>query len=261
VLQSRFFLSGDLPLSRTTDQLGDTIMRMLTWFLALSAVLAATRSALAIGASDNPSGPSTTTHYTGTEAGGFSIVENIAYDPSGGQWLKELENVGGSAANGAILSGVHVAIDEMLTNARQVTWTDWHEAVLSMNTSFPAGPDFLIDSGTMSVYRNGGLLTLGSDYSIVPVSLINEGSPADWIAVSILFNPSSSIQPSDTLRITQQIYEVFGDSNLWDLHESAVLGQYPTVPEPASLSLAILGSVGLCLLWLNRRPHRHGRSC
>ena len=81
-----------------------------------------------------------------------------------------------------------------------------------MNVSPPA-PDFLIDSGTMRVYRKGGLLTLGSDYSIVPVSLANEDPAPDWIAVSIFFSPSSSIQPSDTLWITQQIYEVFGDSN------------------------------------------------
>ncbi len=237
-------------------------MRKLTCFLALCAVLGATRSAFAaaIAASDNPSGPSTTTHYTGNQSSGFSIVENIAYDPSAGQWQKELENVGGGGGGGNILSGVHVAVDETLTNTGEDTWTDWHEAILSMNVS-PPGPDFLIDSGTMNVYRNGGLLTPGSDYSIVPVSLANEDSTPDWIAVSIFFNPSSSIQPGDTLGITEQIYEVFGDSDIWNVGESAVLGQYPTVPtpEPASLSLAILGGIGLCLLGLKRRRRSHGR--
>jgi hypothetical protein len=234
-------------------------MHKLTCLLALCVVIGSTRSALAVVAdSDNPSGPSTTTHYTGNESSGFSIVENIAYDPSAGQWQKELENVGSGTGNGQIFSGVHVAVDELLTNVGEDTWTDWHEAVLSMNSS-PPGPDFLIDSGTMSVYRNGGLLNPGSDYSIVPVSLANEDSTPDWSAVSIFFNPSSSIQPSDTLRITEQIYEVFGDGDTWVVGESAVLGQYPSVPEPASLSLASLGSAGLCLLWLNRRRRRHGR--
>jgi MYXO-CTERM domain-containing protein len=227
-------------------------------FLALCAVLGATRSALAVvAASDNPSGPSTTTHYTGNQSSGFSIVENIAYDPSAGQWQKELENVGSGIGNGQIFSGVHVAVDELLTNAGGDTWTDWHEAVLSMNVS-PPGPGFLIDSGTMSVYRNNGLLTPGSDYSVVPVTLANEDSTPDWSAVSIFFNPGSYIQPSDTLRITEQIYEVFGDGNTWVVGESAVLGQYSSVPEPASLSLASLGSAGLCLLWLKRRRRSHG---
>jgi D-serine deaminase-like pyridoxal phosphate-dependent protein len=234
-------------------------MRNLTYVLVLCAVLAATRSALAVvAASDNPSGPSTTTHYTGNQSSGFSIVENIAYDPSAGQWQKELENVGGTMGTGEIFSGTHVAVDERMTNAGEIAWTDWHEAVLSTNIS-PPGPGFLIDSGTMSVFRNGGLLTQGSDYSIVPVSLANEDSTPDWSAVSIFFNPGSSIQPGDTLRISEQIYEVFGDGNTWVVGESAVLGQYPTVPEPASLSLASLGSVGLCLLWLNRRSRKNGR--
>jgi hypothetical protein len=224
-------------------------MHRFICLVAMSAAFATTRVALAvILASDNPSGPSTTTHYVGTESGGFSIVENIAYDPSAGQWLKELENGGGSLMNGAISSGTHVAVDERLTNAGAATWTDWHEAVLSFNSS-PPGPDFLIDSETMNVYRNGGLLTPGSDYSIVAVPVTNESSTADWSAVSIFFNPSSSIQPGDTLRITQQIYEVFGDSNLWDLGESAVLGQFPSaVPEPCSFLLAALGLFGL-LTW------------
>ena len=58
-------------------------------------------------------------------------MENVACDPSAGQWLKELENVGGGGGGGAIASSVHVAIDEMMTNALGDTWTDWHEAVLS----------------------------------------------------------------------------------------------------------------------------------
>jgi hypothetical protein len=229
-------------------------MHRFICLVAMSAAFVTKSAAFAvIVASDNPSGPSTTTHYVGTEAGGFSIVENIAYDPSAGQWLKELENGGGSLSNGAITSGTHVAVDERLTNAGTATWTDWHEAVLSFNSN-PSGPDFLIDSETMNVSRNGGLLTPGSDYSIVPVTLVNEGTPADWSAVSIFFNPSSSIQPGDTLRITQQIYEVFGDGNLWDLGESAVLGQYPTaVPEPSSFLLAALSLIGvLALRWRNR---------
>jgi hypothetical protein len=221
-------------------------MQKFICLVAMSAAFLTPSAAFAvIVASDNPSGPSTTTHYVGTQAGGFSIAENIAYDPTAGQWIKELENGGGDAFNGSISSGTHVAVDESLTNAGAATWTDWHEAVLSFNNN-PSGPGFLIDSETMNVYRNGGLLSPGSDYSIVPVTLINEGTPADWSAVSIFFNPNSSIQPGDTLRISQQIYEVFGDSNVWNLGESAVLGQYPSsVPEPSSFILAAFGMIGL----------------
>ncbi len=68
-------------------------MHNLTYLLALSAALAATRSpAAVIGASENPLGPTTTTTYDGDINNGFSVVETVSYDGTAGAWNKELIN-------------------------------------------------------------------------------------------------------------------------------------------------------------------------
>ena len=234
-------------------------MRNLTCLLALSAALAATRSSAAIiGASDNPSGPTTTTTYN-LGSNGFSVVETVAYDGTSGPWQKELTNSG----QNPLSSGQQVLIDEQLTNAGPAAWTDWHEEVLP-TPGDPPFPDFLFTAGSLQVDRNGVPLVDGVDYTLVPTTAdpaLGVTPTGDWVALSIFFNPGSDIQSGDTLQITKNIFEVFLDADLWDVGESASLAEYPTVPEPASISLAILGGVGLCLLRLNCRRRRHGRLC
>ena len=93
-------------------------MRKLTSVLALCAALAATRTALAvIAAGDNQFGPSTVSLYDGNQNTGFSVVEDVSYDGSAGQWLKKFRNDGTGPAMGQIFSGTYVHIDEQFLHA------------------------------------------------------------------------------------------------------------------------------------------------
>jgi hypothetical protein len=226
-------------------------MRKLTCLLTLSVFFVATRSALAvIVAGDNPSGPTSLTAYLDTGSG-YSVAETVSYDGTVGAWRKELIN----NRTQPIPSGQEVSIHEQLTNAGPRGWTDWHEAILP-TPSDPPFPDFLFTAGSLQVARNGVPLTAGVDYTL-STTIDNSGigiTPGgDWVALSIFFNPSAVIQPGDTLGITKNIFEVFGDSDIWDVGEFAQLGQYPTVPEPSSLVLSLFAAAGLAALAIRKR--------
>jgi hypothetical protein len=193
----------------------------------------------------------TTTTYSG-DSNGFSVIETVTYDGASGPWEKELTNAG----NHPIPSGQQVPIDEQLTNAGPTAWTGWHEEILA-DPEDPPFPDFLFTAGSLQIDRNGVALIAGTDYTLVPTTAdpgLGVTPTGDWVALSIFFNPAADIQSGDTLEIRKNIFEVFLDSDLWDVGESALVAEYPTtVPEPASIILASSGAVGLCLLWLNRR--------
>jgi hypothetical protein len=226
-------------------------MRKLTCLLALSAVLVATRSAFGvIVAGDNPSGPSIVTTYNG-DINGFTVVETVSYNGAAGAWHKELINSGTEM----ILSGTQVPIHEHITNSGPSTWTDWHEEILANPEDSPF-PDFLFTAGSLHVDRNGVPLNQGTDYTLVATTadpVLGNTPGGDWVALSIFFSPSAAIQPGDILGIRKDIFEVFADADVWAPGEFALLGQYPTVPEPASLGLAIVGLAGLGLYWRRRR--------
>ena len=226
-------------------------MRKLTCLLTLSVVFVATRSALAvIVAGDNPSGPTSLSTYN-DNGSGYSVVETVSYDGTAGAWNKELIN----NLTHPIASGNQVLIDEQLTNAGPSSWTDWHEAILP-NPSDPQFPDFLFTAGSLQVTRNAVPLIAGVDYTLSTVvdnSGIGLTPGGDWVALSIFFSPSAVIQPGDTLGITKNIFEVFGDANLWDVGEFALLGQYPTVPEPSTFVMLGLGIVSFFGYSLRKR--------
>jgi hypothetical protein len=224
-------------------------MRNLKYGMALCALLAVTDSAragiLGIDAGDNPSGPTTVTTFNGTMNSGFSVAANVSYDATAGQWEKDLTNTGGG-----ISSGQNVAISETLVNSGLLPWTDWHEHVISTTTvdGNPNFPEFLFDSTSLSVSRNGVPLTAGTDYTLVTDQVFNRSETvADWSSVSIYFNPASDIPVGGTLQISEQIYEVFGNANIWVNGEAAQIGQNPTVPEPASIVLVCLAAIGLAM--------------
>jgi hypothetical protein len=228
-------------------------MRKLTCLLALGAVLAATRSAGAvIVAGDNLSGPTTLTTYNG-DVNGFSVVDTVSYDGAAGAWHKELIN---NPTGNPILSGQQVPIVEHLTNAGPRAWTDWHEEILA-NPPDLQFPDFLFTAGSLQVDRNGVPLVAGLDYTLVPTTNntgIGVTTGGDWVALSIFFSPSAAIQLGDTLGIRKSIFEVFGDANIWDPGEGALLAENPSVPEPASIVLATFALISLAA-WGWRRNH------
>ena len=100
-------------------------------------------------------------------------------------------------------------------------------------------------------------MSQGSDYLLTTELIFNQVSPSgDWEALSIFFSPAALIQPGDTLRITKDIFEVYGNGKIWETNEAAVLAQYPTVPEPASVGLALVGGACAALSRLLRRKRR-----
>jgi len=233
-------------------------MQRLSCLLALALCLAAARSSLgATISAGGGSGPSTTTSYDGTRTDGFVVVENVAHDSGASPWQKELVNIGSGPGN-MLASGVPATIDETFSNVGSDAWTGWHEEVVSRTTvdSDSNYPGFLFRDGSLSVYRNGGLLTEGSDYTLTTQVVGGQLSPnGDWEAMTIVFSSAAMIQPGDSLRLTKDIFEVFGDGNTWQLNEAAVLAQYPLVPEPSSIGLALLGG-GVALSLRLRRLRR-----
>jgi hypothetical protein len=232
-------------------------MRHHVALLAAVSILAAASAAKAVViAGDNPTGPSMGTTYQGNSGGGFSVVDNVSYNPAAGQWNKGLRLTDGTG------SGTEVPINETITNAGPLAWSGWHEQVLTTTTvnNDPNYPDFLFRSGSLTVSRNGVPLTQGADYTLVTDSFFNRSSSdADWRSVSVLLNPASDIQVGDTLGITERIYEVFGDADIWMPDEIALVGQNPTVPEPSSLLLVAIGGLAIGGTVIRRQQMRPAR--
>jgi hypothetical protein len=72
------------------------------------------------------------------------------------------------------------------------------------------------------------------------------GNVGHWEAISILFAPHRVIETGDVLLIEKDIFEVFGDANIWMPGEAAQIAEYPTgVPEPAALSTLAIATGAL----------------
>jgi hypothetical protein len=230
-------------------------MRKLFWLLALSTVLGGTPSALAaIVAGDNPSGPTTVTTNNGGGSG-FAVFESVSYDGAAGAWQKELIH----STSDQILSGDQVPINEHITNSGPSSWTGWHEEVLSVPGD-PPFPDFLFTAGSLQLDRNGVPLIQGADYTLVPTTNntgIGVTPGGDWVALSIFFRPNAVIHPGDTLGIRKNIFEVFGDGDIWDPGEFALVAEHPSVPEPSTIALAGLALLAITGAGLHRRRRRN----
>jgi hypothetical protein len=177
------------------------------------------------------------------DMGKFSITSAVAYDEGSGQWWKEFVGPNGGGA-----SGDRFDIVETITNAGTQAWTDWHERVVSTtdvsSSPGPNDPGFLFDNTSLHVFRNNVPLSQGTDYLVAPQTFNfgPQGNLGQWSAFDVFFQPGSTIQPGDTLRIEKQIFEVFNDGNPWMPGELAVVAQFPTIPEPAAWILAAAGA-------------------
>src|SRR5262245_28461212 len=236
------------------------ILRALIGALSVFAMGVFTSSARALVSASGGAGPSTDSAALitgGPDIGSVPISESVSLDPGAGPWRKNLINnaIGRS-------SGEDVAIVETLTNVGNITWTDWHEHVVS-TTDFGGGvtgPGFLFRNDSLSLQANYGSgfvnLTQGVDYTVVPTLYSGPSSPppmtndGQWQAIDIFFSPGRVIEPGDILRINKSIFEVFLDGDPWRPQETAVIAEYPS-PEPASL--AIFGAV-TAVAMVRRRP-------
>jgi hypothetical protein len=209
-----------------------------------------------ISASGNTGNPSTTSNYsvTGPQV---VIVENVVLaPPSAGPWLTKLTNDSG----GGKPSGLDTTMIELLTNTGTLPWTGWHQKVDTRTTiSNPNdSPGFLFDKIHLQVsgdYGSGFVtLTEGVDYTVSPTLYSGPPDPGNngqWEAVDILLSPARTIAPGNSLRIDNDIFEVFGDGNGWQPGEVAQVSQYP-LPEPAGATLCLLAG-GAAALRRSRR--------
>ena len=204
--------------------------------------------------------------YPVTGGGGpvhVSIVEEVALDFSAGPWLKDLVN---STANG-FNSGQNRTISETLTNAGTLTWTGWHERVVTRTTVGGGQPDnapgflFRPNSLTLSADYGAGVVPLAEnvDYTVAATSPPpGSGGGSDWETITITFAPHAAIEPGDILNIRKDIFEVFGDADVWMPGEAARIGEYPIgVPEPGGL--AMISAAAVALVRRGRRGGRGGR--
>ncbi|HEY7090717.1 MAG TPA: hypothetical protein VH518_21655 [Tepidisphaeraceae bacterium] len=225
--------------------------------LALGASASNVRALVGASGGAGPSADTSALIQGGQNNGAVSISEDVSLDPAAGPWRKNLVNNANSRS-----SGEDVAIVETLTNVGNITWTDWHEHVVS-TTDFGGGitgPGFLFRNDSLSLQANYGAgfvnLTQGVDYTVVPTLYSGPSSPppmtndGQWQAIDIFFSPARAIKPSDVLRINKSIFEVFLDGDPWRPQETAIIAEYPT-PEPAGLT--IFGAVA-ALAVVRRRP-------
>jgi hypothetical protein len=200
-----------------------------------------------LGASGNFNLPTTDTEYLGDQGGGFDIVASLHLDPFAGPWVKSLTNLGPSLS-----SGTEVFITETLTNDGPITWTDWHEEIISVGGGSGGQlPGFLFRNGSVNLQADygAGFVSLfeGPDYTLQ--TMVYDGPPIsgnnnNWEAVWIFFEPHAVIETGDTLRIEKRIFEIYGDGNIWQTGESAQIAQYPT-PEPTTLGIVVIGGLAL----------------
>ena len=103
---------------------------------ALTGPRAASAAIAASGDASQPSAAPTVHNVSGAGGGGphVTIIEDVALDFSAGPWPKDLLNNTGSG----FASGQDRNISETLTNTGPLTWTDWHERIVSRTTiNFP----------------------------------------------------------------------------------------------------------------------------
>jgi len=226
---------------------------------AITASNAGAARGAVIGASPGeilPTDPAQSTYQvTGGGGGGgpanVTIVEDVALDFSAGPWLKDLVNATGSG----FLSGQNRTISETLTNAGTLTWTGWHERVVTRTTVGGGQPDnspgflFRPNSLTLSANRGAGFVPLveNVDYTVAATSPPpGSGGGSEWETITITFTPQAVIEPGDILNIQKDIFEVFGDADIWMPGEAARIGEYPIgVPEPGGLATIAVAAVAL----------------
>ena len=66
-----------------------------------------------------------------------------------------------------------------------------------------------------------------------------------WTLSHMHYIREGLLQTGDKLKIEKRIFEVHLDGNVWQRGEFVEIAQYPTVPEPTTLTLASLGLLAI----------------
>jgi hypothetical protein len=230
-------------------------LSILAALTAIAFLIGAPSARAAIPASGDTSQPSgTPTNHsitgpsggTGTGVKSVSIVEDVIHSPAAGPWHKNLiNNTTGGSPNGQLFSGVPVDITETLTNLGGVAWNQWTEQVVTRTTIANPNdaPGFQFENSSLMVEASYGgpfaPLINGVHYAVAGTPAPGPGfEPNGWESFTITLFPGFEIGPGDVLRINKDIFEVFGDGNVWVSGEAAEIAQFPgVVPEPAGLTL------------------------
>jgi hypothetical protein len=189
-------------------------------------VLGAATGAIAQGVAP-PLGGSATTYPLTTN--GWDILDPngtpqvVVRDPNGQPWYKDLATPPGMV----VLPGSVFKVHELLTVGGNLSWSDWHEQILTPGWEWLPASNFLANSlpaPGLTVTTTPGTSTIGGsiDYTFGSLS---PGTTVD-IFKSIVYSGAGLPVPPPPF---------FG---------SVRVAEYPT-PEPATLSLLALGGVAM----------------
>ena len=223
----------------------------LIGFLVLAHVAPRAQAATILSSFDNTQNFTSTNHLLTGPAGNAStlVTQDVGHSPAFGPWQMFLTNAATDSMAvppHSISSGVDVGVTKTLTNLGVLAWTQWTEKVLSRTTIATTNdsPGFQFRNNTLLVEANYGsgfmVLTPGTHYNAVQTPAPGIGfDPNGSESIAITFLPGFAVETGDKLRISNRIFEVFGDTSVWVQGESAVIGQYPSVPEPATTLLGL----------------------
>ena len=205
-------------------------------FLALCVVIAfATHQAFAAGTpvgvgGDPPSGPFEGT-LAGVDIGSQQDPIEIWLDPSGGHWVKQIQVPTPNGVGPGIVIPVweHIQILPPPPGLPLLPLTDWHEDVHTSNWSWAGGSLTIHNTNTTVQGVLGGPQGMNNQiWFEFPPHFPLPGAPLDlWIHKELQYNG-----PPDP-SMTSVLIEIW---------------EHPTVPEPTTLILMMIGSAGVLAL-------------
>jgi hypothetical protein len=236
-------------------------LRMTAAFAALlllTQVADHAHAATILSSGDNTQNFSSTNHIVIGPAGGASVLvtQDVGHSPSFGPWRKFLINGAtdpSASPPHSISSGVDVGMLETMTNLGGAAWNQWTEKVFTRTTIATTNdaPGFQFKNGSLLVEANYGagfiVLTQGVHYTAVATPAPGIGfDPNGSEAFKINFQPGFEIDTGDKLRLSANIFEVFGDGDVWQQGLAAGIDAFPgVVPEPAAMSMIALAATML----------------
>ena len=178
------------------------------------------QTSYAFNVTQDPYAPSENAWFFGTQANPITI----AYNSQAGVWEKQLSGAG------QLDTFQEVNLLEYVKVGAGTGWTDWHETVATPNFIWGFDPDdtFYTINGGAPQFTG---ITFGANNTIV-----NFVFPTD--------------EPAGTVILLHKELQYMGDVTFDNDLTPIVVDEYPTVPEPASLT--VLG-IGAALAFISRR--------